>query len=99
VTETTDVAAGDPLVEEPVDEARPSLAARGALGAIHLYQVARAGRPSPCRYLPTCSSYAAEAISTHGSVRGSWLAVRRLCRCHPFGGSGFDPVPPPRKAL
>jgi putative membrane protein insertion efficiency factor len=78
---------------------RPSLAGRGLLGAIHLYQVARAGRPSPCRYIPSCSSYAAEAVRTHGSVRGSWLAVRRLCRCHPFGSSGFDPVPPPRKAL
>jgi uncharacterized protein len=47
-----------------------------------------------CRYLPTCSAYAAEAVNTHGSVRGSWLALRRLLRCHPFGGSGFDPVPP-----
>jgi uncharacterized protein len=47
-----------------------------------------------CRYLPTCSAYATEAITTHGSVRGSWLTLRRLLRCHPFGGSGFDPVPP-----
>jgi putative membrane protein insertion efficiency factor len=46
-----------------------------------------------CRFLPTCSAYAHEAIRRHGPVRGSALALRRLCRCHPFGGSGFDPVP------
>jgi putative membrane protein insertion efficiency factor len=47
-----------------------------------------------CRYAPSCSEYAREAIEVHGPARGSWLAIRRLCRCHPFGGSGFDPVPP-----
>jgi len=46
-----------------------------------------------CRFLPTCSSYADEAIQRHGPVRGSGLAVRRFCRCHPWGESGFDPVP------
>lgn len=46
-----------------------------------------------CRFVPSCSAYAREAIERHGAVRGSWLAVRRLSRCHPFGGSGFDPVP------
>ena len=46
-----------------------------------------------CRFAPTCSEYAREAIDVHGPGRGSWLAARRLCRCHPFGGSGFDPVP------
>ncbi|MGH6970681.1 MAG: membrane protein insertion efficiency factor YidD [Caulobacteraceae bacterium] len=49
---------------------------------------------SSCRFLPTCSDYAAEALILHGPVRGGWLAARRLCRCHPFGGAGFDPVPP-----
>lgn len=47
-----------------------------------------------CRYLPTCSEYAAEALLTHGPVRGGWLAARRVCRCNPWGGSGYDPVPP-----
>ena len=52
-----------------------------------------------CRYAPTCSEYAAEALIGHGPVRGSWLAVRRLCRCAPWGGSGWDPPPPgPRSA-
>jgi hypothetical protein len=49
-----------------------------------------------CRFLPTCSDYAAEALITHGFWRGSWLATKRVCRCHPWGGSGFDPVPPPK---
>ncbi len=49
--------------------------------------------PASCRYLPSCSSYAAEAIASHGVPVGAWLAVRRLLRCHPWGGSGYDPVP------
>ena len=47
-----------------------------------------------CRFTPTCSDYAAEALIVHGPWRGGFLAARRLCRCHPWGGSGFDPVPP-----
>jgi uncharacterized protein len=46
-----------------------------------------------CRYLPTCSDYAEEALGEHGPIAGGWLALRRICRCHPWGGSGFDPVP------
>ena len=46
-----------------------------------------------CRFLPSCSDYARDAIVQHGLVRGTWLAVRRLGRCHPFGASGYDPVP------
>jgi len=63
------------------------------LATIHAYQQLRAGRPTGCRYLPTCSAYAAEAIRRHGPLRGSSLAARRLARCHPWGGHGVDPVP------
>jgi putative membrane protein insertion efficiency factor len=47
-----------------------------------------------CRFLPTCSDYAAEALIQHGLLRGGVLATWRVCKCHPFGGSGYDPVPP-----
>ena len=50
-----------------------------------------------CRFEPTCSVYAMEAIRTHGPIVGGWLAFRRLFRCHPWGGQGFDPVPPRKK--
>ena len=49
--------------------------------------------PPACRYVPTCSQYAIEAIAKYGPLKGLWLAVKRLLRCHPWGGSGFDPVP------
>ena len=47
-----------------------------------------------CRFHPSCSQYAADAVQTHGAARGAWLALRRVGRCHPFHGGGFDPVPP-----
>jgi putative membrane protein insertion efficiency factor len=50
--------------------------------------------PWDCKFLPTCSEYASLAIAMHGPVRGGWLAMRRLLRCHPFGRGGLDPVPP-----
>lgn len=65
-----------------------------ALGLIRLYQRAISPLlPPACRFVPTCSVYAFEAIQRHGVWLGSWLAVRRLARCHPFCAGGFDPVP------
>lgn len=51
--------------------------------------------PAACRYQPTCSNYAIEALEKHGALRGGWLAVKRIGRCHPFRPGGFDPVPEP----
>ena len=51
------------------------------------------GGPSPCRFDPSCSAYALDALQAHGAARGSLLALRRLARCHPWGGQGYDPVP------
>lgn len=70
-------------------------AQRSLLWLIRLYQQAFSWRPSPCRFFPTCSHYAAEAVEIHGAGRGTWLTIRRLVRCRPFGPSGFDPVPLP----
>jgi uncharacterized protein len=67
--------------------------ARAILVLVRAYQWVRAGRSSPCRFWPSCSTYAVEAIERHGALRGTWLAARRLFRCRPWGGSGFDPVP------
>jgi uncharacterized protein len=72
-----------------------SMPARVAHRAVRTYQSLFAGRPSPCRYVPTCSSYALDAYELHGFRRGSWLAIRRIGRCNPWGGKGWDPVPPP----
>lgn len=49
--------------------------------------------PPACRFTPTCSAYALEAITKYGPFKGGWLALKRILRCHPFGGSGYDPVP------
>lgn len=72
------------------------LLAASLLGLVRAYRCAI----SPvlgvnCRYQPTCSEYAAEALRTHGGVQGGWLALKRIGRCHPWGGAGYDPVPPP----
>ncbi|MGA8297182.1 MAG: membrane protein insertion efficiency factor YidD [Acidimicrobiales bacterium] len=66
---------------------------RACIASIRLYQATRLGNPSPCRFVPSCSAYAAEAIEAHGVLRGGVLAMRRLGRCRPAGGRGFDPVP------
>lgn len=68
-----------------------------ALGAIRLYKMAISPYlPSSCRYQPTCSEYARQAIEAHGVGRGIWLGVRRISRCHPWHEGGYDPVPTPR---
>ena len=61
---------------------------------IRFYQIAISPLLGPsCRYTPTCSEYARQAIVKHGPFKGSWLALKRILRCHPWGGSGYDPVP------
>ncbi len=52
------------------------------------------GPGAGCRFSPTCSQYFLDALKEHGSLRGSWLGIKRICRCHPWGGCGHDPVPP-----
>ncbi|MAP55496.1 membrane protein insertion efficiency factor YidD [Altibacter sp.] len=53
--------------------------------------------PSSCRYTPTCSHYTVEALQKHGLLRGGWLSIKRIASCHPWGGSGYDPVPSSEK--
>ena len=83
--------ASDP--SQPGHVTRPSLAARPLVAVVRGYQVVRAGKPSPCRYWPSCSAYAVEALEIHGAVKGLGLAAWRIARCNPFGGHGVDPVP------
>lgn len=69
--------------------------ARPLLGMVWLYR--RGVSPLlglNCRFVPSCSEYAADALREHGAIKGSWLAIIRIGRCHPWGGSGYDPVPP-----
>lgn len=76
---------------------RPSVGARVLLGLIGVYRRFISPMFGPrCRFAPSCSAYALEAVREHGALRGSWLAVRRIGRCHPFNGGGYDPVPPRR---
>jgi putative membrane protein insertion efficiency factor len=86
------VTGADDVVQEALGERRRG-PARWMISGIHGYQLARTGRPTGCRYLPTCSDYAVQAIERHGAVRGGSLAVKRLARCNPWGGHGIDPVP------
>ncbi len=63
------------------------------LGLLRLYRATAALRGARCRFFPTCSTYAVEAVQVHGGMRGSWLAIRRLGRCHPWNPGGVDRVP------
>jgi putative membrane protein insertion efficiency factor len=69
--------------------------ARILIALVRFYQLAVSPwTPAACRFTPTCSAYAIDALREHGAVRGLWLAIRRIVRCHPWGGFGYDPVPP-----
>lgn len=93
-----------PDVEIPGERSIPATAGGGTgvsrtarlvvICAIHIYQgMIRPFLIGSCKFHPTCSNYAAQAVQAHGVVRGGWLALRRLLRCHPFGPGGPDPVP------
>ncbi len=74
-------------------EQTPTRSARALLRVIYWYQSGMEGRPSPCRFTPSCSSYALDAVAHYGTARGLVLIVRRTLRCRPFGPSGWDPIP------
>lgn len=72
----------------------PSVAARVLMLPIRAWRLVSVHLTPRCRFHPSCSAYALGALEQHGAIRGLWLAVRRLGRCHPWGGGGLDPVPP-----
>ncbi len=84
------------LLDACAPDRRPAegLAVRAALAALRAYKLMLSPLfTGACRFDPSCSTYAADALRAHGLLSGTWLALRRLARCHPFGGSGYDPVP------
>ncbi len=82
------------VVTNPPAPVRP-VQVRAGLALIHAYKaVFSPWFAGTCRFVPGCADYSAEAIARHGLLRGSWLGLRRLSRCHPLGGHGYDPVPP-----
>ncbi len=83
--------------DEPVSS-RDSALASALVRVFRAYQRLTSGRPAPCRFYPSCSNYAIEAIESHGALRGAGLALRRLARCRPLGPHGVDLVPEPKSA-
>ncbi len=75
------------------NEERPGVAVRMTSAPIRWYQTARQDRSSPCRHVPSCSTYTLEAVESHGALKGCWLGFKRVLRCNPWGTSGYDPVP------
>jgi len=71
----------------------PTMGAKALLKIVVFYQMVRAGRPSGCRFVPSCSQYAVEALTEHGAWSGGGMSIRRIARCNPWGGHGVDPVP------
>ena len=95
---TVDHTAPEHAAPEHAAPERPALARStlrvAAAGAVRVYQLlASPWLPPSCRFTPTCSEYARQSLLKHGIVRGAWLALRRLSRCHPLGSGGYDPVP------
>jgi putative membrane protein insertion efficiency factor len=93
LTDDDTVDARDERAAGVATESHPSVPARPLIAMVRGYQAVRAGRPSPCRFWPSCSAYAVEALEVHGAVKGLGLAAWRIARCNPFGGHGVDPVP------
>lgn len=84
-----------PHSSRPTSSQRPSLIAYLLLGIVHFYRYTISPLLAPrCRFYPTCSQYALDAIRIHGGVKGGWLALKRIARCHPLSEGGEDPVPP-----
>ena len=84
-----------PHSSRPTNQTKPSLIAYLLLGLVHFYRYVISPLLGPrCRFYPTCSQYALDAIRIHGAIKGSWLTAKRLSRCHPLNEGGDDPVPP-----
>ncbi len=82
------------MSEAVLPAVRPSVPARALMLPIRGWRLISVHLPPRCRFHPSCSQYALEALSVHGAARGSWLATKRVGRCHPWHDGGLDPVPP-----
>jgi uncharacterized protein len=89
----------DSQVASTPTQQRPSLLAQLLMLPIRAWRLLSVHLAPRCRFHPSCSAYALEALAQHGAVRGTWLAIRRVGRCHPWGGGGLDPVPPNTRSI